>query len=222
MFYTEVANVLQFFSLPMELLGILLALIEIRYRKVAEFFRQHILGTWAEITDGFFAGVVRGQRRTTRRNPLWLNVLGMLVAVAAVAWLVWQVARAPASDQVFFIVLLVVLILVPLALGPMIRWLLRAILRFIGTFAQGREIGTLGLIIAMLGLTAEAYQFGEAIQQVMGIPAPELAPADSPFVRSVEAFAIALVMLVVIASYGTLIYGLVCYWWQRDSTSPSE
>ena len=168
MFDGNVADALQLISLPLELTGFGLALVEIRFRRFARHLRRQILELTETSRAGFFAAVRDNHRRQTpveRRTGLAILVASAL-GTGVLATVV--VLREERTLALFFGGVLAVSLLLPFLLGPLLRSLIRRTLAFVSTFARGREIGVLGLLLAGLGILAESYQVGQLIEAGVG------------------------------------------------------
>ena len=160
MFDAGIANFLQFFSLPAEILGFSLALIEIRFNKLASFMREGILASEKDFKKGFLASYIELRNNRSLKEKL-AEIAFYCVFLLAVA-----VAYFYFDNRFIALFLLLGIVgatILPLLIGPIARFFLRGILKIVGSFAKGREIGVLGLMIASIGLFFESYQFGEAI-----------------------------------------------------------
>ena len=170
MFDTGIANSLQIISLPFEILGFSLALIEIRFRNLAGFFRESILGGKEIMEMSFIRNYIENQRKTQTWQK-WLNLLFMLGVIAGFFYFLnWFYEKRGLVDTLVTATLLISLfVVIPIILGPLIRKFLRSLLGFISGFAEEREIGVLGLMIAAIGIFCELYQFADAIESPMQI-----------------------------------------------------
>ena len=76
---TFMANILQLLSLPLEVLGITLALIEIRFRKVADYLRGRILGAQDSVEQPI--GFLNILKRTFGVHPDRVRELQIVVLI---------------------------------------------------------------------------------------------------------------------------------------------
>ena len=101
------------------------------------------------------------------------------------------------------------LVLVIPVLLYLIQPILRAVLLVVGRFAKGREIGTLGLMIACIGLLAELYQFVDVIYLFGNIERSEVQWAT--LWTLVLGLALIGLSLLILIGYFSLILGLYQY-----------
>ncbi len=165
MFDTGTANALQIISLPAEFLGFCLAMVEIRFQNLAHFLRESIVGSRDQFDKNFF----RGWQDNINARGGYAKVFGdvksmtvLLLIVVATGFLIYVEEMEPVLVMLF-ILFVIVITVVAFSFGAVARLVLRSLVRFASTFAPGREIGALGLVIAFLGLMAESYQFAEVV-----------------------------------------------------------
>lgn len=157
-FNDEVAYVLQFYTFPMEAIGLILATIEVRFPLAAQKITLAINREWERYAEQQFnqlkttkletnAGAF--QRFWTRNSRLlsWLFLwLPLCILIFIGSYSGWIQVVSPQYLLLFFPLLLV--------LGAVwfaVRWV------------EGRTVGTLGILIAGLGVCGEAYQFSHQL-----------------------------------------------------------
>jgi hypothetical protein len=132
-FSNDVSNTLQYFTFPLEAIGLTLATIEVRFP-----------GTARWITN--FVGDWRGLLNHRLERPVRFFFNWMIVGIICLT-------IGFASKLLFFI------IVVPITVLFAAFMLLAPLLIIAHTFVEGRAVGTLGIIIAGFGVLGEAYQF---------------------------------------------------------------
>jgi len=147
-----------FVSLPAEILGLTLALIEIRFPWLAAFFRNRILDTGTEMHRGFFSSL--------QDVPSWQNAV---VALGYFGFVWFRVFERQGWEAALILLLgAVFLFALPYLAGPAIRILLRGVLRLVSSFAPDREIGTLGIMVALVGVASESIQAATILRHGIG------------------------------------------------------
>ena len=166
-FFNEaVASRLQYLTFPLEVCGIALALIELRFPETAAKLTQHI-ERFATPLDP--AKAVEGESPIEASLAVFLPRLlragtYALTAVYALRLLYGLITRWPDTGwlpgfllgYVIWSVIVVVLLIV---LGIITFFMVVGGSAFVQRFVAGRAVGTLGLLIAGLGLLGELYQF---------------------------------------------------------------
>ena len=153
-FNDEVAYVLQFYTFPMEALGLVLATIEVRFPLVAQKITLAVNTEWEKYAETQIKEVdpPRPEADASVFKQLWFHTSGPL------RWLfLWLplcilifVGSYGGWIQVVMPQYLLLFLPVLLVLGAIwfaVRWV------------KGRTVGTLGILIAGLGVCGEAYQF---------------------------------------------------------------
>ncbi|MEM9384861.1 MAG: hypothetical protein AAGA68_07350 [Pseudomonadota bacterium] len=166
----EVADHLQLFTLPLEIIGLLLATIEVRFAALTQWLNVRLVG--------LHDAVVRSDLKWRREHPRLASIT------------VWKRFHVPMPAWLHFtmLALVVVALLGALTLRGLESWpafdgsavprqlfdrfawwvyipilvaaiLMTASIRFVVSFARDRAVGTLGLVVAGLGVLGEAYQF---------------------------------------------------------------
>ena len=163
-------------SLPAELLGLTLALIEIRFPPIADYFRSSILGTGEDLNHGVMDDV----RRKPGRWEIALSLVGYAIMFPFFLYFGWLIlGRHGGEATAIFGTGIVALFVLSSLLFYVIRPVLRLVLQLISGFAPQREIGTLGLFITMIGITSEVLQASvllglqiesiDAVRQAVGL-----------------------------------------------------
>lgn len=170
----EVANRLQIVTLPLELCGLALALIEVRFKALTGRINAWLMGVNARIEesdDRFRREHPRLARlivyeRMHVPSPAWMHLLLLtliaiaLLGLAIVAVLEFVPALADAHETGRALVdLFLTDVYLPAMLGALGLVLVN---RFVVRFAEDRAVGTLGIVIAGLGVAGEVYQFAVA------------------------------------------------------------
>ena len=146
-FSNEIASTLQYFTFPLEVIGLTLAAIEVRFPKLAARMHQYLVQDQQEIQKQFDYGFLK----TLKTSYLvQITLILYLLAVLTFAYfednLIGGLGFAVAP-----------LILIPfLSFGSTL--MLRAYI-FLTNWVPERSVGTLGLIVAGFGILGEAYQF---------------------------------------------------------------
>ncbi|MEQ8859320.1 MAG: hypothetical protein RIC56_11800 [Pseudomonadales bacterium] len=167
---------LQFFTLPMEIIGFALALIEVRFPKAAQRLARFVAGLAEPIArirasgNGGPGGAAdqlaeAALERSLKALLTRVITIGLVVVViyflvgllirasaggATLGWAVGEVI-ALAVTSVFVVVALVVVSLA-------VYFSVTAGSDFIQRFVAGRAVGTLGILIAGIGVLGECYQ----------------------------------------------------------------
>jgi hypothetical protein len=203
---TYMANILQLLSLPLEVLGITLALIEIRFRKVADYLRGRILGAQDSVEQPI--GFLNILKRTFGVHPDRVRELQIVVLIFLMSIGLLVSTLSMKENRVLLVFLLILVVVIPVLLY-LLQPLLRAVVLFVSRFAKDREIGTLGLMIACVGLLAETYQFVDVIYLFQDIGRSEVKWATL-WMLVWEVVLISISLLIVIG-YFSLILGLYQY-----------
>lgn len=173
MFSEPVGNLLQLLALGLELVGILLAAIELRYPKIAKAIMDQAKGIkfgeddpgpsahdrWLSMS---YRDFLRGDfMEEQHRRPPWAP----LIVLWGIFTLFFVVRAVVFGDQVLIAenttTLIAIYIGVPIVLGigtPTLIYIAARIVNFTRTFTEDRGLGSIGLLIAGVGLLLEAYQ----------------------------------------------------------------
>jgi len=159
-FNNETAHVLQYVTLPLEVFGLTLATIEVRFPSLALRISAFIKGEWE--------GVSRYPQRPVRGSRwYWLELVGywlkrpdtgLLVVLAAVL-IVFLLFTLLASMPLGINVDVVAIPITEVALRLLPVIVVSAAVWISATWVEDRAVGTMGIVIAGLGVLGEAYQF---------------------------------------------------------------
>lgn len=185
MFSTQLLDTLQVVAFPLEVLGFSLALIEVRFPRLAEAMVNGISRTVAkavsrsasfEMQERDSVSLLKHARSRLIGKDGGTNYLSLVLPayVLKVVWwafLLWGLALLTVilGAMIFGVspdlakgVLQILLILaMPIAASGIIcglDMLAGALVYFTDRFVEGRAVGTLGLFIAGLGVLADGYQ----------------------------------------------------------------
>lgn len=168
-FFNEaVAARLQYVTFPLEAIGLTLALIELRYPRAAAWLTRRI-ERLATPMDALRQGGEADQGALERSLEALLSRLltAGFVVLTGVYFLRGLHGLVAGHEDwgwavglfVEFLVVAITMIVVLVLLGLAAWFLVVGGSDFANRFVAGRAIGTLGLLIAGLGLLGEAYQF---------------------------------------------------------------
>ena len=167
----DFANTLSLFTFPCEVVGLGLATIEVRFPETAARISAWIRNEWDELLLDFGTGDLPPRRvfglplprynlsmnAWVRRKPLWgAAFYWVLLASAAPLGALIGTWRSPERTLADYH------LLVELATGAgmaTVALLVAGILWFSVAFVRDREVGSLGIVIAAIGVLGEAYQF---------------------------------------------------------------
>jgi len=176
----EIAATLQYITLPLELIGLTLATIEVRFAALTARINRWLeaqVDNWIaakqqlKIEHPWLYKLHGGDTRAHIPAPMWIywvlsvTLVGIFVAAVVVlssrlaAELGWIAQNVHESIDAFY-VLLVLGFFVPVAF---IATLLLGMTLIAVRFVSNRAVGTLGIIIAGLGVLGEIYQFAVQI-----------------------------------------------------------
>lgn len=170
----EIADRLQFVTLPLEVIGLLLAAIEVRFASLTRWLNLRLVGLHDAVVRsdlGWREAHPRLARMTVWERfhvpmPAVLHVMMVaLVVLAVVGALVLRGIEAmPAlsdleTPRLIFDRFAMWLYLPVLGATAVVT----ASIRFVVSFAKDRAVGTLGLVIAGFGVLGEVYQFAVAM-----------------------------------------------------------
>ena len=141
-FSNEMANTLQYFTFPMEVVGLTLAAIEVRFPGTAELLADRV-SDWRSLMGGKI------------EHPLRFLLIAAAIFVTTVSFGILQKDMSLNIWLLYsfqsFIYVTSFVICLPIVLAPL--------LLIAQKFVEGRTVGTLGIIIAGFGVLGEAYQF---------------------------------------------------------------
>lgn len=171
----ELASRLQLITLPLEIVGLMLATIEVRFAALTQWLNVRLVAAHDTVvrSDARWRSAHPGLARMTVWErfhvpmPAWLHItMLVLVAVAVVGALVIRAidtvpslaavhdaSRQLLNDAIYWVYL-------PLLAGAA---MLTMSIRFVVSFAKDRAVGTLGIVVAGFGLLGEVYQFVVAL-----------------------------------------------------------
>ena len=170
-FNESVAASLQYFTFPLELIGVTLALIELRFPKTAAYLTRQIERAsmpLQALRSGSDAMIERSLATLlTRLLTLGYVILSAIYAVTIISRLIDRGFEPEWLIGVFinYLVVAVILTVALVILGLTLFFVVIGGSDFARRFVAGRAIGTLGIIIAGLGLLGELYQFLHQIAQ---------------------------------------------------------
>ncbi len=167
-FFNEtIAAYLQYVTFPLELIGLSLALIEVRFPKVAAYLTRQIERLSVPMQE-LRSGQSGGESLIERSLGVLLSRLiktgfYILTAIYGVKLIYQLLSSEPALDwltgMLFSYVIWAIIMTVALVvLGLAVFFLVVGGSEFARRFVAGRAIGTLGILIAGLGLLGELYQ----------------------------------------------------------------
>ena len=167
-FFNEtVAAGLQYVTFPLELIGLTLALIEVRFPRLAAYLTQQIEHLSAPMRD-LRSDQANNESMMERSLGLLLSRVlrtGFYILTAIyTAKLIYQLLdRGPETSWLIgllisYIISGVIVTVALLVLGLTMYFLVVGGSDFARRFVAGRAIGTLGILIAGIGLLGELYQ----------------------------------------------------------------
>lgn len=174
----ELANRLQLITLPLELIGLLLATVEVRFPRLTRRLNVRLVAA--------NRAVERSDTRWRANHPRMANLLvHRRYHLPTPGWLQWTVLcllllaligatglvildKSPSleglrQDMRELLFAFIAWIYIPVTIAALLSM---AAIRFIVRFARDRAVGTLGILIAGLGVTGEVYQFLVAVSGV--------------------------------------------------------
>lgn len=168
LFNESFAARLQYVTFPLELIGITLALIEVRFPRAAAYLTGQIERLSMPIQE-MRAGEVGAESLMERSLATLLSRvvkagLYVLTAIYVVQLIYLAVVRWPEMGWLVgfgagFLVTVIAATVALIILGLTLFFLVVGGSDFAQRFVAGRAIGTLGILIAGLGLLGELYQF---------------------------------------------------------------
>ena len=175
MFSESVGNLLQLLALGLELTGLLLAGIELRYPKLAKAIMDHAKGVnlqgasipgpsahdrWLTMS---YRDLLRGDflEEKHRKGSRWVPLI-LLWTVFSLFLIVRSFMFGDhilVAENTTFLLVLYLGVPAVIAIGsPTLIYLAARVVRFTRSFAEDRGLGSIGLVIAGVGLALEAYQ----------------------------------------------------------------
>ncbi|MGE0621682.1 MAG: hypothetical protein AB7I04_01555 [Pseudomonadales bacterium] len=171
-FNDAMAARLQYVTFPLELVGVTLALIEVRFPQLATRLTRQIerLSTPLEAVRSGRSGALLERSLAALLSRVLKAGFYVLAAFYAIGLVRSLLGEAPLMDWlpgmiVGFLVSAVLVAILLVIVGVTVYFLVVGGSGFARRFAAGRAIGTLGLLIAGLGLLGELYQF---LNQALG------------------------------------------------------
>ena len=166
-FSNEIATTLQYFTFPLEVIGLTLAAVEVRFPEVASRINRYLLeeeGYQGRMSQKSLAEIILrpevppvGPLRKLSRlqmRAFGISMLGISCFIfLLIAYDMYQKGHYLPSFMT------VVLFLAIVASFQHMSNLGAVVYRFINDWVPGRTVGTLGIIIAGFGVLGEAYQF---------------------------------------------------------------
>jgi hypothetical protein len=166
-FSNEIAATLQYFTFPLELIGITLAAIEVRFPLMASRINRYLLEeagyqdllSQKTLTDLMLHPEIPPVGPLSKLTQLQMKTL--VISTVSIVLMIFGFALISMYQQEHYLPLLITLaaliLLVPFTYAG-IR-ISNTAYRFINSWVPGRTVGTLGIIIAGFGVLGEAYQF---------------------------------------------------------------
>jgi len=160
-FSNEIATTLQYFTFPLEVIGLTLATIELKFpsltNRIGAYFADVEMQSkkrsfWIIDDVPKWSPFYKLSKQSRRRVVITILTLAMVTFVFVTIQMVREGQFLPAAGFTG-------LLLVSLVLGYGLEKLMAAFYQFINTWVGGRTVGTLGIIIAGFGVLGEAYQF---------------------------------------------------------------
>ena len=142
-FNNEIASILQYYTFPLEVVGLTLAAIEVRFPGTAELITNRV-SDWRSLTSSKI------------EHPLRFLLIVAVILIPPVFFRGLFTEEFSQSNWMSisfqaYVFIGAFLICVPIVLAPL--------LLIAQTFVKGRTVGTLGIVIAGFGVLGEAYQF---------------------------------------------------------------
>tara|TARA_B100000315_G_scaffold185806_1_gene174990 strand:- start:20768 stop:21280 length:513 start_codon:yes stop_codon:yes gene_type:complete len=160
-FSNELSNTLQMFTFPLEVIGLTLAAVEVRFPELAARLAGYVSREAKSMTPIGQLEMWNAQRRKTSslspiREKMNLYLLPVIsytrfMPIALGLTFVGMIIISILNADFHGLLMMSLLMLVVICYGSLIY--------FADRFVEGRAVGTLGIIIAGLGVLGEAYQF---------------------------------------------------------------
>ena len=162
-FSNEIAATLQYFTFPMEVVGLTLATIEVRFPEVAGRLNGYLLKD-LELSGSQLKDFAKGKKwfepppnsPFTEKQHKWLTISGYVFLFGC---MVFFIAHLFESGLYMLALRVFVAPFIAVAGTALLVILFFPVYRFINHWVPGRTVGTLGILIAGFGVLGEAYQF---------------------------------------------------------------
>ena len=166
-FSNEIASMLQYFTFPLEVVGLTLATIEMRFPVMASRINGYFLeeGSYQEaMSKNSILGALLqpevppvGPLRNLTRSQmraLGITMVGTIVGIFLLTafFMVRQGHYLPAFITVVALPMMIPVTYITVGIS-------HRLYRFVNTWVPGRTVGTLGISLASVGVLGEAYQF---------------------------------------------------------------
>jgi len=149
-FFTDsTADTVQLISLPLEIVGLTFAFIELKHPKTADRIEGWI-DDWDEKLRNLVKYPVAGIKYY--RPGRIILLLGYPLILTCLLILNWKIVMEKTGFLIAFILLIAVSSLY------LFSFFMPALVRFLNEYSNGRALGTFGLILAGLGGLGEIYQ----------------------------------------------------------------
>jgi hypothetical protein len=146
-FSNEISNTLQMFTFPMEVIGLTLAAIEVRFPVIAAKIQLSIEDDKSQTTAELERGIIR-TIKTSR-----------ILHVVLLMYFLWAVFIGYSTGKIAGGLFLAAAPIILIPFLYLIIWLSVKGSTFLLNWVPDRSVGTLGIIIAGFGVLGEAYQF---------------------------------------------------------------
>ena len=160
-FQDHIADIVQYISLPLEIVGFVMVIIEIykdnEYQKIENAI-DNVPSFMSAASNAYASFLMGPEGRNSGSN------LFVIIFVVFVAWAIWVIWESNSAEQVTtdFVSLLLTSFYVgflTIFVGPFVLYAIpTVIVRLLNYITGGRALGTIGLILAGLGLLGELYQ----------------------------------------------------------------
>jgi hypothetical protein len=165
MFSESNGNLLQLLALSMEVVGISLAAIELRWPEIASGIVKYHGGGSGAKGDAWLTMTLRQFYRWEQtgvgaptKSLTGFTIFWWLCPTVYFTFEYLTSSLTMNSALVFDLVVLFSIPLVIIALTPLMIFLAARLGRFVASFSRDRNVGNLGLVIALAGLILELYQ----------------------------------------------------------------
>jgi len=167
LFSNEVSSTLQYFTFPLEVVGLTLAAIEVRFPQVASRINSYLLeeedyqGRMSQksIVETIFRPEVPPVGPLRKLSPLQMRVF--TISMLGIGCFIFLLVAYSMYQEGHYLpaLMTVVLLIAIIASFKQLSRVGSVVYRFINDWVPGRTVGTLGIIIAGIGVLGEAYQF---------------------------------------------------------------
>lgn len=144
------ASRIQIVSLPFTVIGVLLAWIEVRHPDLAARLSAAITAM-GDITG---SGLPSLEPMAIR----WFPRMLVSALVLFHLWFIWVGWGTVPQERGLRVLWVLAVIVAPIILADLFTRLLRTMMRRLHSMSNGRGLGALGLILAVVGLSGELYQ----------------------------------------------------------------